>query len=56
MLIEADHSLKPAARCMSKVNPLWSGAVAYRAVVPSEKLEYMNPKHKALDQCQLVCG
>ncbi|KAI5114866.1 hypothetical protein M0805_009927, partial [Coniferiporia weirii] len=33
-------------------NPVWSGSVAYRAIIPREKLEKVNPDHRAMKTAQ----
>lgn len=38
----------------SSIDPVWSGSIAYRAVVPSKRLEMINPDHKVLKEGQLV--
>ena len=41
---------------LAKVDPVWSGTVAYRAVIPSVKLRAVNPGHTALTKPVLVSG
>ena len=46
---------KTRARLIQSVrDPVWSGSVAYRGVIPREVLENINPKHKALQTGQNV--
>ncbi|KAI5116471.1 hypothetical protein M0805_001634 [Coniferiporia weirii] len=37
-------------------DPVWSGSVAYRAVIPREKLEKVNPDHRAMKTGQNYTG
>ena len=39
---------------LSKLDPMWSGSAAYRAVIPSERLGKINPNHSALKVPQNV--
>ncbi|KAI5119670.1 hypothetical protein M0805_007760 [Coniferiporia weirii] len=39
---------KMAETLRAMVDPVWSGCVTYRAIVPREKLEKVNPSHRAL--------
>ena len=43
-----------AEQLLSKIDPVWSGSITYRGVIPSESLEEINPEHKCLKECQLV--
>ncbi|THH08560.1 hypothetical protein EW145_g2621 [Phellinidium pouzarii] len=38
------------------VDPIWSGRVAYRALVPREKLEKINPNHSVIFTAQSYSG
>lgn len=54
---EADGSeegKKAAETLRGMVDPVWSGSVAYRAIVPREKLEKINPNHSAMFTAQNV--
>ncbi|THH08567.1 hypothetical protein EW145_g2622 [Phellinidium pouzarii] len=56
---EADGSeegRKAAEMLREMVDPVWSGSVAYRAVVPREKLEKINPNHSAMFMAQNYTG
>ncbi|KZP07956.1 FAD/NAD(P)-binding domain-containing protein [Athelia psychrophila] len=37
-------------------NPVWSGTVAYRGLIPKERLEAKAPGHRALTEDMLYCG
>ncbi|KZP25870.1 FAD/NAD(P)-binding domain-containing protein [Athelia psychrophila] len=41
---------------VAKSDPVWSGTVAYRGLVPKERLEAKAPGHRALTQDTLYCG
>lgn len=48
------QSLKRASQLRMSIDPVWSGSIAYRALVPFERLIAMNPDHGALSTLQLV--
>ncbi|KAL5499135.1 hypothetical protein ACEPAH_1653 [Sanghuangporus vaninii] len=39
-----------------KLDPIWSGSVAYRALIPREKLATVNPSHRALNRMMNYTG
>ncbi|KAI5118815.1 hypothetical protein M0805_000203 [Coniferiporia weirii] len=56
---EANGSAEGAAAAAvlrEVMDPVWSGSVAYRAVVPREKLEKINPNHRAMFTPQNYMG
>lgn len=38
----------------ASVDPVWSGAIAYRAVIPTERLRARTPNHRSLREPTLV--
>lgn len=48
------QSLKRAAQLRMSIDPVWSGSIAYRALVPFERLIAINPDHGALSTLQSV--
>ncbi|KAH8111729.1 hypothetical protein DFH11DRAFT_1790494 [Phellopilus nigrolimitatus] len=48
----AEDGMKAAAVLRGMVEPVWSGSVAYRGVIPREKLEKLNPNHRAMHTAQ----
>lgn len=44
----AKESLDQAADLLDKADAVWSGTVAYRGIVPVEKLAAVSPNHRAL--------
>lgn len=41
---------------LKKKEPIWSGFVSYRALIPSEKLRAVNPNHSAFSSINAVSG
>lgn len=39
--------VKEAAEILGAVNPLWSGTICYRSLIPTEKLHARSPNHRA---------
>ena len=39
---------------LSKMDPMWSGTITYRAVIPRDRLRKINPEHSALRMSQTV--
>ncbi|OCB84042.1 FAD/NAD-binding domain-containing protein [Sanghuangporus baumii] len=39
-----------------KLDPIWSGSVAYRALIPREQLAAVNPSHRALNRMMNYTG
>ena len=58
------EGLKKAAQLRTLIEPSWSGAICYRALIPFERLEAINPDHSVLATFQnvraplslLICG
>ncbi|KAH8111735.1 hypothetical protein DFH11DRAFT_575240 [Phellopilus nigrolimitatus] len=50
----SDEGKKSAEILRGMVDPIWSGSVAYRGVLPREKLEKLNPNHRAMQRAQNV--
>ncbi|KAL5522588.1 hypothetical protein ACEPAG_8605 [Sanghuangporus baumii] len=44
---EADTKLSRTLRSPGKLDPVWTGSIAYRALIPRERLEVLNPSHRA---------
>ncbi|KAL5499136.1 hypothetical protein ACEPAH_1654 [Sanghuangporus vaninii] len=44
---EADKNLSQTLRSPGKLDPIWTGSIAYRALIPREHLEVLNPSHRA---------
>ncbi|KAL5523166.1 hypothetical protein ACEPAF_1433 [Sanghuangporus sanghuang] len=44
---EADKLLSQTLRSPGKLDPIWTGSIAYRALIPREHLEVLNPSHRA---------
>ena len=51
----SEDSQKTADALRGFIEPIWSGAMIYRGLIPREKLEKLNPNHSALTTSQLVC-
>ena len=51
----AEDAQKTADSLRGFIDPIWSGAMIYRGVIPREKLEKLNPKHSTLVNSQMVC-
>lgn len=45
---ELEQGEADKVRLRNKIEPLWSGTIAYRALIPSEKLRALNPSHRTL--------
>ena len=45
--LSADMSENEKMDVLSRSNPFWTGAVAYRGVFPKEKLQEVCPGHRA---------
>ncbi|KAH8111716.1 FAD/NAD-binding domain-containing protein [Phellopilus nigrolimitatus] len=52
----SDEGRKSAETLRGMVDPVWSGSVAYRAVIPRERLEKLNPNHRAMRTAQNYMG
>ncbi|KAH8111717.1 FAD/NAD-binding domain-containing protein [Phellopilus nigrolimitatus] len=52
----AEDGVKAAAVLRGMVEPVWSGSVAYRGIIPREKLEKLNPNHRAMHTAQNYMG
>ncbi|KAH8111730.1 FAD/NAD-binding domain-containing protein [Phellopilus nigrolimitatus] len=50
----SDEGRKSAEILRGMVDPVWSGSVAYRGVIPRERLEKLNPNHRAMKTPQNV--
>ena len=50
----ATSDAEQAELLLGKVDPMWSGSIAYRAVFASEKLRCINPEHHVLNERQSV--
>ena len=48
------ESEEEATKLLAQVDPVWSGTVAYRAVIPCAKLRVVNPNHRVLTKPILV--
>ena len=46
---------KEASELLAAIQPIWSGTVAYRALIPAEKLSALSPHHGALKTPTQVC-
>ncbi|KAH8111733.1 FAD/NAD-binding domain-containing protein [Phellopilus nigrolimitatus] len=53
---DSDEGRKSAEILRGMVDPIWSGSVAYRGVIPREKLEKLNPQHTAMQTAQNYMG
>ena len=51
----SEDSQKTAETLRGSIEPIWSGAMIYRGLIPREKLEKLNPNHSALTTSQMVC-
>lgn len=52
---QAEGRSRDAVEAQSSVHPLWSGTVAYRALIPAEKLRALAPHHRVLTTPTQVC-
>ena len=52
---DADKKLLDTLRTPGKFDPIWTGSVAYRSLIPRELLEALNPSHRAFDGMMNVC-
>lgn len=49
-----DDGKERAEMLRKKKEPIWSGIVSYRAIIPSEKLREINPGHRAFASINAV--
>uniref|UniRef100_A0A0W0FYG3 FAD-binding domain-containing protein n=1 Tax=Moniliophthora roreri TaxID=221103 RepID=A0A0W0FYG3_MONRR len=45
---QSEGRYKEAAELMHSIDPVWSGTIAYRALIPSERLQARFPSHRTL--------
>lgn len=44
----AEGRTKDGEECLSSIEPSWSGTIAYRSCIPTERLRALAPNHKAI--------
>ncbi|KAL5522589.1 hypothetical protein ACEPAG_8606 [Sanghuangporus baumii] len=54
--IDGEMQLAETLMSPGKLDPIWSGSVAYRALIPREQLAAMNPSHGALNRMMNYTG
>ena len=52
---DADKKFLDTLRTPGKLDPIWTGSVAYRSLIPRGQLEALNPSHRAFDGMMNVC-
>ena len=51
----SEDAQKTADSLRGFIDPIWTGAMIYRGLIPREKLEKLNPEHPVFKHHQMVC-